>query len=67
MADPSVVLRVESVGVRGDGIAMHEGERVYLPFTAPGDVVRARLGPRRSDGRRGEILAFESAAARAPP
>ena len=49
-AEP-VTLTVEHIGVRGDGVAHHRGEAVYLPFTAPGDVVKARLGARRGDGR----------------
>jgi 23S rRNA (uracil1939-C5)-methyltransferase len=38
------VLNVERIGARGDGIARHEGRAVYLPLTAPGDVVRASFG-----------------------
>ncbi|HUZ73658.1 MAG TPA: class I SAM-dependent RNA methyltransferase [Stellaceae bacterium] len=62
-----VVLVVASVGIRGDGIAHHDGERVFLPLTAPGDVVRARLGERRPDGRRAELLELLAAGARAAP
>ncbi|HUK58673.1 MAG TPA: 23S rRNA (uracil(1939)-C(5))-methyltransferase RlmD [Stellaceae bacterium] len=62
-----VVLEVASLGVRGDGIAEHEGERVFLPFTLPGDRVRARLGPRHGDGRAGTVLSFEVEAPRAEP
>ena len=62
-----VVLRVESVGVRGDGIAHHGAERIFLPLTAPGDVVRARLGDRRGDGRAAQVLGFETFGARAEP
>lgn len=61
------VLEIESVGVRGDGIAHYQGERVFLPFTAPGDVVRARLGARRGEGRSGDVLAFLVQGARAVP
>jgi 23S rRNA (uracil1939-C5)-methyltransferase len=61
------VLAVESVGVRGDGIAPHAGERVFLPFTAPGDIVRARIGARRGEGRSGEVLAVLEPGARATP
>ena len=45
-----VLLTVERVGQRGDGIAHWRGEPVYLPFTAPGDRLRARLVKRRGDG-----------------
>ena len=36
-------LTIERIGARGDGVAHHEGRAVFLPFTAPGDVVRARI------------------------
>jgi len=67
MAGEEAMLRVDSVGVRGDGIALHGGERVYLPFTAPGDVVRARLGVKSGEGRPGEVLAIIEKGARAAP
>ncbi len=67
MSDGAVTLRVQEIGVRGDGIAEHAGERVFLPLTAPGDVVRARLGERRGEGRSAEVLGFEAQAARAAP
>lgn len=66
-ATEEVVLTVDSVGARGDGIARHRGEPVYLPFTAPGDRVWARLGPTRGAGRAGEVLELLSAGARAKP
>jgi 23S rRNA (uracil1939-C5)-methyltransferase len=61
------VLTIESVGVRGDGVADHAGERIFVPFTAPGDVVRVRLGERRGEGRSGTLLARLSEGARAAP
>jgi 23S rRNA (uracil1939-C5)-methyltransferase len=67
MTGETVVLRVETVGVQGDGIAHHGGERIFLPLTAPGDVVRARLGARRGEGRSGAVLGYDHAAARAEP
>jgi 23S rRNA (uracil1939-C5)-methyltransferase len=56
-----VELEVERLGARGDGIAEHEGEPVFLPFTAPGDRVRARLGVRRSGGREGRVVEWLAA------
>jgi 23S rRNA (uracil1939-C5)-methyltransferase len=49
-------LSVERLGAQGDGIAFHAGEPVFLPFTAPGDRVRARLGARRGPGREGRVV-----------
>jgi 23S rRNA (uracil1939-C5)-methyltransferase len=61
------VVTVASVGVRGDGIALHAGERIFLPFTAPGDVVRARLGAPHAEGRSGAVIEIIAAGARAEP
>jgi 23S rRNA (uracil1939-C5)-methyltransferase len=55
-SDELIELSVERIGARGDGIAWHRGEPVFLPFTAPGDRVRARLGVRRGGGREGQIV-----------
>ncbi len=62
-----VTLTVERVGARGDGIAAWQGEPVYLPFTAPGDVVRARLGKRRGGGITAELNAVVTPGARTAP
>lgn len=61
------VLTIESVGVRGDGVADHAGERIFVPFTAPGDVARVRLGERRGEGRSGTVLALLHEGARTAP
>ncbi len=63
----TVELTIERVGVRGDGIAPFEGEAVYLPFTAPGDVVRAKLGVRRGEGRTAELVELVATGARTTP
>jgi 23S rRNA (uracil1939-C5)-methyltransferase len=63
----TIELTIERVGVRGDGIAPWRGEPVYLPFTAPGDVVRARLGSRRGEGRTAELVELVLPGARAKP
>jgi 23S rRNA (uracil1939-C5)-methyltransferase len=52
-----VELAVERIGARGDGIAQYRGELVFVPFTVPGDRVRARLGARRHGGREGFVVA----------
>jgi 23S rRNA (uracil1939-C5)-methyltransferase len=53
---PIVELTVERLGAQGHGIAQFRGELVFLPFTVPGDRVRARLGARRGGGREGQVL-----------
>jgi 23S rRNA (uracil1939-C5)-methyltransferase len=51
-----VELLVERLGAQGDGIAFYAGEPIFLPFTVPGDRVRARLGARRGPGREGRVV-----------
>lgn len=61
------VLVIEQVGVRGDGIARRGGRPVYVPFTAPGDRVRVRLGDSRGEGRAAELVELLAPGARATP
>jgi 23S rRNA (uracil1939-C5)-methyltransferase len=51
-----VELSVEALGAQGDGIAERAGEAIFLPFTVPGDRVRAHLGARRGGGREGRVV-----------
>jgi len=64
-----IEVAVEELGARGDGIARADGIAVYLPFTAPGDRVRARIEARRGDGFAASVAAFvtRSADRREPP
>jgi len=55
-ASAEVTLVIDGVGARGDGIARHGGRSVYVPFTAPGDRVRVRLGAARGEGQTGELV-----------
>lgn len=61
-----IELTIDSVGVRGDGVAQYEGKPVYVPFTAPGDRVRVRLSHDKGE-RRGEIVEILAAGDRAKP
>jgi 23S rRNA (uracil1939-C5)-methyltransferase len=56
MDENFVELAVERIGARGDGIAQYRGEPVFVPFTVPGDRIRARLGARRRGGREGSLV-----------
>lgn len=56
------------IGAGGDGIAEHEGRRLYIPLTVPGDRVRVRPGDRRGDGQAGDLVEILAAGpARAEP
>jgi 23S rRNA (uracil1939-C5)-methyltransferase len=61
-------LVVESLGARGDGLATFAGERVYVPFSVPGDRVRVRLARDGDDRLVGRVVAvLAPGAARAAP
>jgi len=49
-------LTVEAIGPRGDGIATVGDERVFVPFTVPGDRIRVRLSPDKQGRLRGRLL-----------
>jgi 23S rRNA (uracil1939-C5)-methyltransferase len=51
-----VELLVERLGAQGDGIGQYRGSPVFLPFTVPGDRIRARLGIQRGGGREGQTV-----------
>lgn len=43
MVNKIVPLTINEIGAKGDGIATHDGASVYVPKTAPGDVIEAAL------------------------
>ncbi len=55
---------IERIGAHGDGVARHEGKAIFLPFTVPGDVVRARIS---RDGEAELIALLSQSARQAPP
>ena len=46
----SVDLTIETLGARGDGIARLGDAAIFVPFTVPGERIRARIESRRGDG-----------------
>lgn len=66
--DTELDVRIDSVGAQGDGVAESPAGRLFVPFTAPGDRARVRLGPVRREGRVAEVVALlEPALARVAP
>ncbi len=51
-----IELVIDRLGGGGDGIGMVDDQRVYVPFAAPGDRVRARLGRLDGQAYRGEFI-----------
>lgn len=52
----TTTLTITGLGRRGEGIAEHDGRRVFVPFTLPGEVVEAELA-----GDRGTLRALRVA------
>lgn len=51
-----VEVTIDAIGARGDGIGTVEGTRIFVPYTAAGDRVVARLGPKRDEAFTGRLL-----------
>ena len=46
----SVTLDILGVGARGDGVAELDGQRYFVPFTLPGEIVEAEPREKRGEG-----------------
>ena len=60
-------LRVESIAAGGDGVARNDGMAVFIPRTAPGDVIDATLEPRGRFARGAVVALVEPAPDRVTP
>jgi 23S rRNA (uracil1939-C5)-methyltransferase len=61
-------LLIKGIASQGDGVAELDGRAVFVPFTAPGDTVRAEVEAKEKGGLSGEVLEIlEPGAARAEP
>lgn len=58
MTNKIVPLTVTEIGAKGDGVALHNGAPVYIPKTAPGDVIEAVI--------KGERGALQKVVTRSP-
>lgn len=52
----TVTLDILEIGVRGDGIAEHEGRRYLVPFTLPGETVEAEPRNKRGEGIAADLM-----------
>jgi len=52
----SITLNIVKVGARGDGIAEEGGQRYFVPFALPGEIVEAEPGDARGEGIVAELL-----------
>ena len=51
-----VEVTIERLGARGDGITTSGGRSLYVPFTAPGDRIRAEVQDLRGEGYSTQML-----------
>jgi 23S rRNA (uracil1939-C5)-methyltransferase len=51
-----LTLDILEMGARGDGIAEQDGERYFVPFTLPGEVVEAEPVDKRGEGIAAELV-----------
>lgn len=51
-----LTLDILEIGARGDGVAEQGGERYFVPFTLPGEVVAAEPVARRGEGIAAELI-----------
>ncbi len=56
MQKETVELTIDKLVTGGAGLARHDGRAVFVPLTAPGDVVEARIGPNRKGFAEAELL-----------
>lgn len=52
----TVTLNIVEVGARGDGVAEENGQRYFVPFTLPGEIVEAEPGGSRGEGITAELV-----------
>jgi len=64
----SFELRIDALAFGGRGVGRHQGKAVFVPFTAPGDLIRCRSVHEHKRYCEGELLELlEPAAARVEP
>jgi 23S rRNA (uracil1939-C5)-methyltransferase len=54
----SVTLNILEVGARGDGVADEGGQRYFVPFTLPGEIVEAEPRDSRGEGIVADLLSI---------
>jgi len=53
-----IEITIKALGAKGDGVAEAHGGAIFVPFTAPGDLVNVRLSKSKDGTRRGKILSI---------
>lgn len=59
---------IQSIAFGGSGILRHEGEVIFVPFTAPQELVTCRIKQKKKNYSEGELVSIEEASSqRVPP
>ena len=53
-----IEVTIKALGAKGDGVAEALGGTIFVPFAAPGDLVKLRLSKFKDGSRRGKILSI---------
>lgn len=53
-----LILHIEDVAFGGKGVARNQGKVFFVPFTAPGDVVTARVKRQKKNFAEAEVVSF---------
>jgi 23S rRNA (uracil1939-C5)-methyltransferase len=51
-----IELDITRIGHMADGVGVHEGKQVFVPFTCPGDTIKALITRESKDGMRADML-----------
>lgn len=55
-----ITLTIDSIGAGGDGIGTFEGKQVYVPKTAPQDMITARIEKTTAEGHSARLLDIQT-------
>ena len=50
-----ITVSVDKIALGGDGLASHEGKKVFIPLSAPGDIVKAQITEEHGSWAKAEI------------
>ncbi|MGH1456598.1 MAG: class I SAM-dependent RNA methyltransferase [Alphaproteobacteria bacterium] len=58
-----LTLSITEIGAGGDGVAMHDGMRIFVPKTMDGDIITARIEGGVKDGAHGALISIDTPSA----
>ena len=58
--DDIISVYIERIALGGEGLALSEGRRIFVPLSAPGERIKARIIEEHGSGARAELLEIET-------